>query len=109
MFLGIWLLLAPLLPEFSGYASLRDALGGDGAIARFFVAFLLMLTALLVKEKDVLRNALRGILALSTGGSRPGDRQERVRETVDILIAALGARTPTVRDRAHQHLKRLTP
>ncbi len=104
--LGFWLILAPLVPDYTGYAVLERTLGGEGAVARFFVGFLFLYFAGIVREK----NEVRYLLKKLTGNARAAasGQPEQARTAVELLINGLDAERPETRDAALENLKRLT-
>ena len=104
--IGLWLVLAPLAAEYTGYLWMRNALGGDGAVARFFVAFLFLYFAGIVREKNELRSLLKRLV----GSARAATQQEpeQARTAVELLIQGLEAANPETRQAALDNLRRLT-
>lgn len=105
--IGVWLLVAPLLPELTGYAWMSRVLGGDGGIARFFLGFLFLYFGGVVRDKNQLRQTLTGFMKIirqQIGGGDP----EQDRAAVDILLTALNSDKPEVKEKALYNLKRLT-
>ena len=104
--LGLWLILAPLVPDYTGYAVLERVLGGEGAVSRFFVGFLFLYFAGIVREK----NEVRYLLKKLTGSARAASagQPEQARTAVELLINGLAAEREETRGAALENLKRLT-
>lgn len=104
--IGLWLVFAPLLPEYTGYGPLKSALGGEGAVARFFVGFLFLYFAGIVREKNQVRLLLKRLV----GGAKASTegQQEQAKTAVELLINGLRADRPDTRQAALENLKRLT-
>lgn len=104
--IGLWLVLSPVAPEYTGYGWLRGVLGGEGAVARFFVGFLFLYFAGIVREKNEVRHLLRHLVS---GARSSGEgEEEQARTAVELLINGLGADRPETRVAALENLQRLT-
>jgi hypothetical protein len=106
--LALWLWFAPLVPEWSGYGWLARLLGGDAAVTRFFLAFLFIYFAGIVREKNALRHTVHGMVSLIR--SHLGARDPaQLQDAVDILIHALAeVAEPATRERVLERLRRMT-
>jgi hypothetical protein len=107
--IGLWLLLAPFVPAYTGYGWLENVMGGPGAVARFFVGFLFLYFAGIVREKNDMRALFRRLIATRRAGSpSKGGDAEQMRVAVDLLIQGLAAERPETRVSALHNLTRLT-
>ncbi|MAG57283.1 MAG: hypothetical protein CMJ83_13400 [Planctomycetes bacterium] len=108
--LGFWLIFAPLVPEFTGYAWLSRLLGGAGGVARFFVGFLFLYFAGIVRDKNEVRGLLRRLIdgARNRSGGPAPEQPEQIRTAVDLLIRGLDSERESTRASALENLKRLT-
>jgi hypothetical protein len=105
--LGLWLILSPVAPEYTGYAWLKRLLGGgEGAVAQFFVGFLFLYFAGIVREKNEVRQLLRRLVS-GAKASAAGEA-EQARTAVELLINGLAADRPETRAAALENLRRLT-
>lgn len=104
--IGLWLVLAPVAPGYTGYAWLRGVLDGDGAVARFFVGFLFLYFAGIVREKNEVRQLLRRLVS-GAKASAEGEAGQ-ARTAVELLINGLGADRAETRAAALENLQRLT-
>jgi len=107
--LGVWLILAPLAPGWTGYLFLTELLGGESALARFFAGFLFLYFAGIVREKNEVRRLLRRLSERAKKGAPGGGGDpEQVRTAVDLLIQGLGSDRGSTRASALENLIRLT-
>ena len=104
--IGLWLVLAPLAPEYTGFGWMDRALGGEGAIARFFVGFLFLYFAGIVREKNDLRFLLKRLVGTARSATKVDPEGQRM--AVELLIQGLGSPNPKARETALENLKRLT-
>ena len=95
-----------MAPEHTGYAWLRGVLGGEGAVARFFVGFLFLYFAGIVREKNEVRQLLRRLVSGAKASAEGEEGQART--AVELLINGLGAARAETRAAALENLKRLT-
>ena len=100
----------PLLP--AGLAGLF----GAGTIMRVVVVVLCLYTLALILERERMAQDFKNVLGAfrefhkqqgqaSSDGHVP---ESQKREAIEILISALESQDASVRDKAHQHLKRIT-
>ena len=105
--IGVWLLVSPLAPRISGYEWVARAIGGEEALSRFFLAFLFLYFAGIVKEKNHLRETLRGMVAIIKK-QLEGRAASSVKEAVEILIRALASDDSETKEKVVQRLQKLT-
>lgn len=105
--LGLWLLVAPLFPRVAGFDFLKGALGSEAGVNRFFLGFLFLYFAGVVKEKNALRETLRGMVALINRYLQQRNRSS-VAEAVQILIRSLDSQDPSTRKTVANRLEKLT-
>lgn len=108
--IAVWLIMGPLIPELSGFGWMEGKLGGKGGVACFFLGFLFLYFAGVVKDKERLRTTLDGFMKIikrQVRGGPVGD-PEQDRMAVDILLRALSSEKEEVRASAHKSLVHLT-
>lgn len=104
--IGVWLIVSIMVPRYTGYDWLENALGSDGAVARFFIGFLFLYFAGIVREKNDLRDLLKRLVGNARAATQ--NEPEQARTAVELLIQGLEATRPETRAAALENLKRLT-
>jgi hypothetical protein len=105
--LGVWLLVSLPAPSLTGYEWLARMLGGPEAVSRFFLGFLFLYFAGIVKEKNHLRETLHAMVEMIKK-HLAGRAQSSVAEAVQILVQALSSEDPETRQKVAARLQKLT-
>ena len=105
--IGVWLLFSPLAPGISGYDWISGVLGGPQRVVQFFLGFLFLYFAGIVKEKNHLRETLHGMVKMIKQHLE-GRATSSIKEAVQILVQALGSGDAETRKKVAERLQKLT-
>jgi len=105
--LGVWLLVSLVAPSLTGYEGLAGALGGPDAVTRFFLGFLFLYFAGIVKEKNQLRQTLDGMVVMIREHLE-GRARDSAADAAEILIRSLGSEDADTRTKVAVRLRTLT-